>query len=223
MNKDPQQIPSSRVYGGESLQDRTLRRQQQFLDAGLVLFGTIGYRAVTVRALCKQAGLTDRYFYESFSDTEALLMAVYQHCLVKFQQTILEAISGLAPDADVRTLVQVCLARAFTLIEDPLVTRVSWLEVLGVSPKVDQLYTQSVRQLAGVLLGILRSKYPTWKIEDAEGEILTIALIGAVGQTAIGWMLSGYATSRETILNAMFNVFLGLITLVEASQHSDAS
>lgn len=206
---------SNRIYGGKSSHERIADRKQQFLEAGLILFGTVGYRAVTVRILCKQAKLTDRYFYESFTDTEDLLIAVYQNCLIKFQQTILSAINSLTADSNLQTLVEVCLDYSFTLIENPHITRVCWLEVLGVSPKVDQIYTHNVRQLALMLLEIIRSRHPLWKIDHTEAEILSIALIGAVGQTAIGWMLSNYTTNRDTILKAMLTIFQGLIQLVE--------
>ena len=66
---------SGRTYGGESADDRLTRRRRQLLDAGLELFGTAGYRATTVRQLCREAKVSDRYFYEQFDSTEDLLLA----------------------------------------------------------------------------------------------------------------------------------------------------
>ena len=54
-------------------------RRAAFLEAGFELIGTEGYRAATVRAVCKQAGYTDRYFYQLFGSTEGLLLAVCTH------------------------------------------------------------------------------------------------------------------------------------------------
>ena len=79
MKKESEIPESGRPYAGERPGERVLRRRQQFLDAGLELFGSIGYRATTVRILCKQAKLTDRYFYESFTSTEDLLLEVYRN------------------------------------------------------------------------------------------------------------------------------------------------
>ena len=33
--------------------------------------------ALTVRAVCRQAGFTERYFYESFADRDEFVRAVY--------------------------------------------------------------------------------------------------------------------------------------------------
>lgn len=70
---------AGRPYGGRTQADRAAERRRRFIDAGIQVFGQYGYRAATVRGLCAQAGLTDRYFYESFDSVLALLEAVYLH------------------------------------------------------------------------------------------------------------------------------------------------
>src|SRR4029077_5184552 len=60
-NRTPQ-----RAYGGVSAEDRIAARRAKLLDAGLELFGTRGYATTGVKDVCREAGLTDRYFYESF-------------------------------------------------------------------------------------------------------------------------------------------------------------
>jgi AcrR family transcriptional regulator len=50
------------------------------IQAGIELMGTGGTAGVTMRAACRLAGLSLRYFYENFSDTDELVLAVYDHC-----------------------------------------------------------------------------------------------------------------------------------------------
>ncbi|WP_156506429.1 TetR/AcrR family transcriptional regulator, partial [Oleiphilus sp. HI0117] len=83
---------TERTYGGVSLAERKKLRKQQFLDAGLRLFGCCGFRNSTVRSLCKEAKLTDRYFYESYSGLENLLLAVYEDCMTLLSKEIVQAI-----------------------------------------------------------------------------------------------------------------------------------
>ncbi len=69
-----------RVYGGQERDQRTSERRGQLIEAGLDLLGSAeGDHALTVRGVCKQAGLATRYFYESFTDRDALTVAVYDH------------------------------------------------------------------------------------------------------------------------------------------------
>ena len=60
--------PSTRPYGGVSAAERVDVRRRQLLEAGLELFGTAGFLEPGVKDICGEAGLTDRYFYESFAD-----------------------------------------------------------------------------------------------------------------------------------------------------------
>src|SRR3954462_16041887 len=66
-----------RAYGGISADDRIAARRAKLLDAGLELFGTHGFGATGVKDVCREAGVTDRYFYESFNDGRALFLAVF--------------------------------------------------------------------------------------------------------------------------------------------------
>lgn len=221
MTKDQAKTDAGRPYGGESPGERVLRRRQQFLDAGLELFGTVGYRATTVRILCKQAKLTDRYFYESFTGTEDLLVEVYRKCMDELQGRVLQSIAGARPGADVRLLVQSGLDSFFAGVEDARVARVIWLEILGVSPRVDQMYTAGVRGFANLFLGLARSMHPRWHSDDEEGQILAIAVVGAVSQTTLAWLLSDYRASRQAMVAATSHVFMGVVASIEAAGQAD--
>jgi AcrR family transcriptional regulator len=47
------------------------------MEAALDLVGEGGAAAVTVRSVCRKAGLTDRYFYESFATRDELLVTLF--------------------------------------------------------------------------------------------------------------------------------------------------
>ena len=209
---------TGRPYAGESPGERTFRRRQQFLEAGLALFGSIGYRATTVRVLCKQAKLTDRYFYESFTSTEDLLVEVYRNCMDELQRKVLQAIATERPSADLKALINDGLDAFFSGVEDARAARVIWLEILGISPRVDQIYNAGINGFANLFLGLARNLYPRWNISDEEGQIIALAVIGAVSQSAMGWLLSDYKASRQVMVSATSRVFLGLMAGIEREQ-----
>src|SRR5512139_974724 len=68
---------STRTYGGRSAEERRSERRHRLVDAALAIWGEQGWAAVTMRQVCARAGLIDRYFYESFPDRDALLVAVW--------------------------------------------------------------------------------------------------------------------------------------------------
>ena len=64
-----------RPYGGVSAEDRVAARRTRLLEATLAIIGEHGVAAVTVDLICSEAQLGKRYFYESFTDRDTLLVA----------------------------------------------------------------------------------------------------------------------------------------------------
>jgi len=67
----------SRTYRGETAEARREQRRTKLLEAALDCFATRGVAHTTMRDICSQARLTDRYFYESFHNTKDAYEAVY--------------------------------------------------------------------------------------------------------------------------------------------------
>lgn len=199
-----------RLYGGESADERLARQRQQFMDAGLELFGTIGYRATTVRLLCKQSGLIDRYFYKNFADTEALLEAVYSEAMDDIERSVLTAVSR-AVTSNAQATVEAGLDAFFQAFENSRIARVCWLEVLGVSPRIDALYISRIQRFAQLLLNLAKGMVKPWGISDGEAEVISVALIGAISQSALHWLLSDYHASRATLVTAMGKLVNGVV------------
>ena len=70
-------ISISRPYRGVSPEERRTQRRSRLVEAAVAVYGERGYRNATVKAVCEQAGLTERYFYESFANSEELLIACF--------------------------------------------------------------------------------------------------------------------------------------------------
>jgi AcrR family transcriptional regulator len=64
------------TYRGLPAHVRREQRRQLLIEAGLDCLHEDGLVGVSVRSICTRARLTPRYFYESFADLDALLVAV---------------------------------------------------------------------------------------------------------------------------------------------------
>ena len=76
----PARTPSR--WNGLSTEERQRERRQLLIEAALDLLATEGSSGTTVRAVCAQARLNPRYFYESFDELDALVVAVYDLSLI---------------------------------------------------------------------------------------------------------------------------------------------
>lgn len=190
-----------RPYAGESHTDRAARRSEQLLDAGFELFGTVGYRATTVRALCREAKVTDRYFYKSFTDSEDLVAAVYRRCIDRLQDAVLDGLRA-APSTDPDDLITAGLDAFFAAVEDPRLARIVWLEVLGASPRLDELYIATLSTFLDVIPPTVLDAFEQQGLDREHTQLVAIALVGAINTTGMAWFLRGYDTPRSAIVAA---------------------
>lgn len=204
---------TTRSYAGLSPEARVARRRQQFIEAGRQLFGSIGYRKTTVRLLCAEAGLTDRYFYESFASIEALLVTVYEGLVDDLERAILLALAGAEGDAGLESRIRAGVDALFRAAEDPLLSRVIWIEILGVSPGAEAVYNVTLRRFAELLFNLSRAMLPAWPVPEAVARSTCMGLIGAVSETAKDWLHAGYQQPRETLVDGIMLLFRGLVSL----------
>lgn len=204
-----------RVYGGLKKEERAAQRRQKFIDAGIEIFGTQGYHAATVRSLCEEAGLTVRYFYESFEGTEELFIAVFNQCMQRIRNHITLAMEQADPARDQPQLIDSILDAFFKEMEDKRVARVVMLEVLGVSGSVDRMSSKHLVTLGDLLIGLGHSLYPSCKIGREEGTLLSLSLLGAMRQATIHWMATDYKMERKAVVSTTSLLVFGLLRMLE--------
>jgi AcrR family transcriptional regulator len=86
-----------RPYRGVDAADRVAERRRRFLEAGLDLLGSDSDPSeLTVRGICRQAGVALRYFYESFRDKDEYVGQVYDWVIADIAATT-QAAAAAAP------------------------------------------------------------------------------------------------------------------------------
>lgn len=86
-----------RLYGGQSQGERAAERRQKLMQAAATLYGRAGTAGASVTAICAEAGLTPRYFYESFASREALLLAVFSQVCDQLATDVAQSLDPAAP------------------------------------------------------------------------------------------------------------------------------
>ncbi|WP_460367035.1 TetR/AcrR family transcriptional regulator [Actinocorallia lasiicapitis] len=170
----------TRVYRGRSPAERTAERRARLLAAGLDLWAELGWQGVTVRGVCGRSGLTDRYFYESYPDRDALLLAVFDQVKDHLAATMLAVPWHGEPRAIMHAMLTALLRE---LREDPRKATVAFTEPAG-SPALQARRHETLLDLADTVAA---------KIEAVAGvpvRPLVLYSVGGVG-TLIGTWLAG--------------------------------
>lgn len=191
-------VEGQRSYGGISADERTARRRRQLLDAGLEIFGSTGYRAATVRQVCRVAKVADRYFYDQFRTMEDLLVAVYQECVDRLEDSIAVPIQTAG---SVEEMARLGLESFLTAVQDdPRLARVVWFEVLGVSPQVETTYLSRMARFGELL--ITAAPAPFAVVPELR-PLVAGAVIGGISHVVMTWLASGFAAPRADVVTAL--------------------
>ncbi len=199
--KPVQPVAPGRRFRGLAPDERRRQRRQQLIDAGLRTFGSRGFHAVGVREVCVEAHLTERYFYESFSNREELFQAVYEHAIEIVRKAIVDAILLHSQAGEPRLMARAAL-RAFleTLRDDPLLPRILLIDSLSIDAKVSaesRRATQSFSDLVAELVSGLFHELPQ---HGVDARLLADGLVGSTLYIVMRWAFGGFAEPLETIL-----------------------
>jgi AcrR family transcriptional regulator len=197
---------STRPYGGVSAEDRRARRRAALIEAGLELLGTEGWSATTVRAVCAQAGLTERYFYESFDDRDALLLAVFDHAAERAATVVLDATRESPHDARLRSRAAIG-AFVELVTDDPQLGRVLLLEALG-NEVLERRRREALRVFAQLIAAQAAEFYGEGAREPVDAELTALALVGALAELLIVWLGGGLEVSVERLIDHCASLFV---------------
>ncbi|SFQ58589.1 DNA-binding transcriptional regulator, AcrR family [Amycolatopsis arida] len=184
---------AGRTWGGTTLTDRRAARREQLLDAGLDLLGTGGSPAVSVRAVCRHAKLTERYFYESFADREALVLAVYERVGERARQALVDAVAAAPGSAEERAAAAVT-AFVELMLDDPRKGR-----VLLIAPLSDPVLSRRGVELLPDFAALIREQLPAG-VDELDRELTAVGLVGALTNLFIGYLEGTLRVSRERLV-----------------------
>ena len=92
--------PKPRQYAGQSPAERVSERRERLVRATLTLVAAHGESAATMTKICAEAGLTERYYYESFAKRDEVLVAALNLAATEIADAALLAISRTDGDGD---------------------------------------------------------------------------------------------------------------------------
>jgi AcrR family transcriptional regulator len=185
----------NRLFRGLSADERRSQRHEQLIEAGLRAFGSRGFHEVGVRDICAEAHLTERYFYESFENREALFLAVYERGVGRIRDAIVAALEKAQPEDMARAGLRafLCLLR-----DEPLWPRIILIDVLTVGPTVGSqsfLATQGFADMVGNIVGAL---YPD---RDLDPQLVASGLVGSTVSLVMRWAQGGFVEPLDKVLD----------------------
>lgn len=195
---------AARVYGGVDADHRASERRARLLAAGLELLGSAGAPASpTIRAVCAQADLGPRYFYESFTDGDALVVAVYDEVI---QDVVMSTLAALAAaDNEERNQIEVGLSAIVAVVaDDPRKGRVLF-DAAITHTALAQNRLESARMFSGLLAAQAQSFYGI----EPSGALDAVArfFVGGLGETLTAWQHGDLDLTQDELVAVCADLF----------------
>src|SRR4051794_34016481 len=185
-------------------------RRQRLLAAALARFGTDGYGSTGVKDVCAQAGLTHRYFYESFADKEALFLALFDSVVEELFALTAEAVAGADATAEDQ-LRRAISAFLTTMADDPRKARIVFAGAPAVGPAAEQHMRTALRRFEALVEATARVHLPA-DLTDATFAVVAIAIVGTLERAVIEWQEGVLDLPVERIVDECVTVFVAMLS-----------
>lgn len=167
---------SPRRYGGKSAEQRRAERRAQLVDAALEIWQEQGWAAVTMRGVCARAGLTDRYFYESFTDRDALLGVVWDQMRDETLGMLLDVITAVGDDGALVQLHAALDAVVHHIADEPARAQIIFGDHAG-SAVLEQRRRDTVQMATDLMMGLAQP----FLRDDVDLRALRITVLLGIG------------------------------------------
>lgn len=210
---------SSRQFKGLSLEERQKIRREKFIAAGLQCYGSQGFFSVTIKDICTEAKLTERYFYESFKRSEELFKVVYLQLIGDLQQGIIQAVMQSAPDHEqmIQSGLSVLLR---TLKDDPRIARILFIDAVLVQELHGDTIYESLTRFEQTIFNFITLLIPEQMKSKTQVSLVATGLNGYVTQIAMRWVVSGFKQPFEDVLAASALVYRGVLLLLQQQKNA---
>jgi AcrR family transcriptional regulator len=199
-------------YGGRSAEERRAERRRRFLDAGLQLFGdTPGYRATTVAALSDAAGLSTRQFYEEFRSLEEVLAALHLQVNDWAEEAALAALAEAADLPLAERATAVFRAYAANVTGDPRRIRITFLEIVGVSPQMERQRLARRARWVDFICAQAATAVERGEAEPRDYRVAAAAFIGSVNGLLHDWTVGWVDATLDDLVDELVRMLLGIL------------
>ena len=197
----------SGVYRGVSAEKRVAERRARLIEAALAVWADPTART-TMTAVCARAGLSERYFYESFANLDEALTAVLDAVAVEIEETSHRAAeeAGDDPVAKVRAAVAAFMK---LLTDDPRKGRVAIIEAAAV-PALRHRRTELLRHFAHLSTEEARGVMGLPRRSEHSDEVAGLLFIGGMAELITAWLDGALEATPADIVEAATRSFLAL-------------
>jgi AcrR family transcriptional regulator len=193
-------VSRSGVWGGRTTLERRTERRERMIAAAISIWSEEGWAAVSMRRICAQTSLNDRYFYDEFVDRDGLLVAVWE----QIQDDVLGAVTAAYQQRGSRTSwedLTRTATRAFVdrIVAEPLKAKILLSRNEG-SPVLEAVRRKAFQRSIGIVMAAARPRMKSGYDEQAL-EMDAIVSVGGFVELIRTWQSGHLNVDADQIVD----------------------
>jgi AcrR family transcriptional regulator len=181
---------------------------ERILSKALDLFAVKGYDATAVREICEAADITKPTLYHFYGSKEGVLQTLVTSGFERFRRLV---DSAMAEPGSFRDRLKVVARAMFTsALNQPLYWRfmhsIVWAPP-GTAPKTASC-TEFYEGVVDVLAAAERAAVASGEISAGRSDVRMLILMGAIGEAATGYVISGKPELTPELADALIDTML---------------
>jgi len=204
---------AARRHRGVEPEQRRSDRRARLVTACLELIGEAGVSAVNAESVAARAGLTKRYFYENFTDRDALLAELLDEFFTEIHSTIENALSSAPRSVDDKAHI-IAASLVDVLRNDPQRARL-YIETPG-NPRLQARREQAYELFTELMLKNFppdnTRERPISRAETIERQRLSaLLLVAGTTQAVITWLQGDIQLPRPGVVDELARVIVSVL------------
>lgn len=224
MNDTPRKNNAStrnrkRGYRGLSADELRRQRHQRLIEAGTALFGERGYASTPIEAVCSQAKVSTRHFYEQFGGRESILHAVHDALVAEMEQIIRTSLTTGRSSLTQRVADTIESAVHY-LLSDPRRGRIICIEVVGVSAAMEKKRRDTTHALADIIQRYAELMAEAGMLPERDYWLPAVAMVGMFNELIAEWLTEDTGLTAAEMAREAKIMFRAMIF---GAQHYEAT
>ncbi|MEM9573333.1 MAG: TetR/AcrR family transcriptional regulator [Pseudomonadota bacterium] len=196
---NPNPAKDGRLYAGQTVESRRLQRREKLIEAGYILFGTLGFHQTKIDAVCAEAGVGIRSLYDEFGRLEELFRAVY----VRLVEQAYDAVDTVLSTNSANLLEAAVSAYLHCMLDDPKSGRIVSIESGRLDIELGPLRSDTLQRFSRLSETYLEGS----NIPANAKQTWSIMFAGAINEIVVNELISETRTDPDALARVAANVW----------------
>lgn len=200
---------STRSYGGKTAAERVAERRARLIEATIEVLAEHGEAHATMTQVCNAAGLTERYFYESFGSRDELLVAALDSVGEEIARTALDAVAASSGEPADR------VRAAIGAVVDLVVAAPDKMRVAVIESNANAPMRARRHELLGSFAALVAAEAreifgdETWP--EPRDHLQGVIFMAGLSELVASWLLSEVELSRDELVTTASDSLVALL------------